>query len=124
MPGVKRLLVAVVGETDSVSLSHWMRALQIAEEWRASLHRIYEQITNQSGYSAEAELERRIMEVVRNKRNSTTGQISTYIKNYSTIQVGRAADGLAEVGLLQVSSKTWGNRLIKRYSLPDEEEME
>ena len=106
-----------------MNLTPWLRALQIAEEWRASLHRIYEQITNQSSYFAEAELERRIMEVVGHLKNPTASEMSAYIRSPSTLQIGQAADGLAEMGLLWMTTKPWGKRTIKRYQIPVEEEM-
>jgi len=112
------LLASISGDT-AVRLSHWARGQAIAETWRASLHRSYGQI-NERNASEEAELERRIVELAGRLDHPTAAMISNYLKSYSTIQVKRAADGLVETGILQISTQL-GRRGISRYCLTTDE---
>lgn len=117
---VAALLASLEGY-EAVNLQHWFRGQQITETWRGSLHRIYEQITNPSTRSAEAELEQRVIEITRRLKNPTAGEMTAYIKSHSVVQISRVADSLVEIGVLQLSTRTWGRRTVKRYSLiPDE----
>lgn len=114
------VLLASISGDEAVRLKHWARGQAVAEAWRASLHRSYAQI-NERSVSEEAALERRIIELVgRLQEPPTAAKISCYMRNYSTVQVKRAADGLVETGVLQLSSKL-GRRGVSRYCLPTNE---
>ena len=95
---------------------------------RRALHKVKAEDASPDGYAFTTELEfaRQVTEWLKDEAAHaapTTSEISAYIKSHSTLQIGRAADGLAEMGLLQVNTKSWGNRLIKRYCLPPEGEV-
>jgi len=113
------LLASVEGDT-AVRLKHWAKAQSIAEVWRASLHRVYDQISKRNK-TEEADLEIRISEIVLKLKHPSAGQISNYIKSHSTPQVKRVADGMVEAGILQISPKR-GRHGVLRYCLPDEKE--
>ncbi len=109
------LLASVSGDT-TVRLRHWARGQAIAETWRASLHRSYEQI-NERSVSEEANLEQRIYKLVLKLGHPSAAEISNYIKRHSTVYIKRVADGMLETGILQVSPRR-GRHNVLRYCLP------
>jgi hypothetical protein len=112
---IAALLASIEGD-EAIRLKHWARGQAVTEAWRASLHRCYEQINAQT-MSPEAWLEQRILKIVKQGGPQTASAIARSIKNYSSPQVKRVADGMVETGVLRLVAAT-GRQLKARYDLP------
>ncbi len=113
------VLLASIGGHEAVQINHTVRAILIAETWRASLHRLYKQVWEEGqDYSPEADMEDRVLEIIGRRGNPTAAEIHKSLPKYSSVQIGRLADELVKIGVLKATGRMWGGRLVNRYSLP------
>ncbi len=106
------MLLASLENQARIEIRHWARAQQIAEHWRASLHHLYEQISEPK-QDEDAEIEERILTTVRKLGSATPNDIVHYVRGLSRSAAKLHLDGLATAGLLSSESTRKGT---PRYS--------
>ena len=112
---VAALLTSITG-TGTIELSHWARALEITEGWRAGLHQLYNQI-NEPAESMNRQMEEKLLTIVQKLGGATAADCGRYVRNLSTAEATHYLDGLAAAGLLNVDTT---HRNTKKYRLDEQ----
>jgi hypothetical protein len=94
------MLLASFDNDNMVELRHWARAQTIAERWRGSLHRLYQQTNAQTEVSAEATAEDAVYDVIRRLGAPSVRDIKTRIATMSAGEIKERADKLVKAGLI------------------------
>jgi hypothetical protein len=109
------ILLASLENDNRVELQHWARGQQIAERWRAGLHRLFAQV-NEGELSPAALLEEQCLKAVEVLGKATARDVSRRIRGLSGAEAQAILESLVRIGDLDAerTSKT------TRYSLPVE----
>jgi hypothetical protein len=105
-------LLASVSGSATIEMNHWSRAVEIAERWRAGLHELYNQL-NEPDESIEHQMEEKLLSIVQKLGGATAAVCARNVRNLSAIEAGRYLDGLAEVGLLTITTTKKNTRKYK-----------
>lgn len=106
-------LLASLDGAPCVTLPYWARAQAITEDWRAGLHRLYDQI-NEPPPSKDKENEEKLLQVITRHGSSTAAEAARFVRGMSSGEASLYLDGMARAGLLEVDST---QRKTKRYGL-------
>jgi Protein of unknown function (DUF3987) len=103
----------------TIGLHHWYRGRQIAERWRASLHRLVNQLADElPGESREQRIEQRIERSLR--RHGAQSMRELHLKNdLSYAELNKAMQTLMSVGAVEVDpeqTRTTKYRLVNYSS--------
>jgi hypothetical protein len=112
------LLFASLERSARIELSHWARAQQIAERWRANLHNLIDQLQVSSEATRESTLEVRVLATLERIGQATLRDFRRYLPGTSTEELERLLTVLARNGIVIVSATRKGT---KRYGLPASE---
>jgi hypothetical protein len=94
------MLLASLENGGHIELRHWARAQGIAEQWRADLHALYEQVNEPPLSKAEQE-EERVLLTMQKHGEMTAAQISRYHRGMDTGRAGQICEILARAGVLE-----------------------
>jgi hypothetical protein len=110
---IKALRVAVLlGSLDShsgiIELKHWARGQAAAEDWRAGLHAVYEQVNAAAGDENRRNLEERLLELVARLGSLTAAHARRYLPRASTGELAALLNELLISGLLRAEPTYYG----------------
>jgi hypothetical protein len=97
-------------QAHTIALPHWHRGQQIAERWRASLHRLVEQLGAQVTETHRAKVEGHIMRTLK-KHGALTKRDLQRRTGIPALDLLKALDALREVGLID----TWVTSQTTKY---------
>jgi hypothetical protein len=115
------MLVASLENGNHVELSHWSLGYAIAEQWRANLHTLYDQLNANTPPpakepAAEIKLEDRLVAIVRKHPRSSATDVARYVQGLSPIEAHEILGNLVLDSRLSCTSS--GRTL--RYEINDE----
>lgn len=96
-------LFASLDGGDEINLRHWARAQHIAERWRWSLYRLYEQVTQQDATDKKS-TEEAVLEVIERLKSPSVRDIGTRIKYLSAGEIQDICEKLVRAGMVEAVS--------------------
>jgi hypothetical protein len=99
------LLLASLQGQEQIHLGQWWRAQRIAEDWRANLHALYDELQQfgaWSGWSQTASMEERILSVLQRYPASTAREVAQRIRGLTPAQARLILGELAEAGRVTI----------------------
>jgi len=115
------MLLASLENNGVIEIRHWARGQQIAEQWRANLHNLTDQLSSQRTASKAAILEDKIVQKVLHLGGATVNQLVHNIRGVSTDEAIKVVEALVTSGALSVTKTSKGT---KRYYVPEGEELD
>jgi len=109
------MLLGSLENNGHITLSHWARGQQIAEQWRANLHNLQDQLASQGAMSKAAVLEDKVMAKVLHLGGATATDIRRYV-HIGTDEATKVLDALVAAGSLAYTATQRGAR---KYFVPD-----
>ena len=111
------MLLASLESQDHLQMRHWARGQEIAERWRASLHRLLIQV-NEPTPSEGAQREEKILQIISKHGGGTAAEISRYIRGMSAYEVYKRLLILDKAGILK-TTKTQRGTLRFHLATPE-----
>lgn len=94
------MLMASLGNSNTIEMHHWARAQDTAERWRAGLHSLYAEV-NKPEPSEEASREDKAVEIVHKLGTPTAADVGRYMWGMSGREAAMLLDGLVAAGTLR-----------------------
>jgi hypothetical protein len=113
------MLLASLENKGRIELRHWARGQQIAEEWRANLHNLIDQLAGQSAQSKASILEDKMVQKIIHLGGATINDLRRHIRGISTDEAARVLDSLVQAGSLAFTANSKGT---KKYYVPEGDE--
>ncbi len=112
------MLLASLENTGRIEVRHWARGQQIAEEWRANLHNLIDQLAGQSALSKASILEDKMVQKIIHLGGATINDLRRHIRGISTDESTRVLDSLVQAGSLAFTANSKGT---KKYYVPEDD---
>jgi hypothetical protein len=93
-------LFASLDGTDEISLRHWARAQHIAERWRFSLYRLYEQVIQQADTEKKS-AEETVLSIIERLSAATIREMTQRIKWLSAGELQDICEKLVRAGMIE-----------------------
>lgn len=108
-------LFASLDGGDCIELKHWARAQHIAERWRWSLYRLYEQVTQQDT-SEKKNAEETVLGIIERQGSATIREITQRVKWLSGGEIQEICEKLVRAGMVEAVT----SQRTVRFRLPVE----